>query len=213
STQMTASSPLAAELLRTLGLSRVVVPRELSVDEIRAYAAGTSLPLEVFIHGALCVAWSGQCFSSEAWGGRSANRGQCAQACRLPYELFVDGRLRPLADARYLLSPGDLYALAEVPEIVEMGVAALKIEGRYKDAEYVALTTPTMPRSKPAMASYSMRPIGAARRSPKRAGAFTKSFRDEMGTWRLSSVTAPSASDAFARVIWSGERTTRIWSK
>src|SRR6201999_2632922 len=133
STQMTASSPLAAELLRALGITRVVVPRELSIDEIRLYAAGTSLPLEVFIHGALCVSWSGQCLSSEAWGGRSANRGQCAQACRLPYQLIVDGRLEPLADSRYLLSPGDLYALEQVPEIVDMGVAAMKIEGRYKD--------------------------------------------------------------------------------
>ena len=74
STQMTASSPLAVGLLAPLGLSRVVVPRELSVDEIRLYAAGSQVPLEVFIHGALCVAWSGQCLSSEAWGGRSANR-------------------------------------------------------------------------------------------------------------------------------------------
>ena len=89
----------------------------------------------------LCVAYSGQCFSSEAWGGRSANRGQCAQACRLPYELIVDEELRPLDDARYLLSPGDLYALHHVPEIVDIGISALKIEGRYKDADYVALAT------------------------------------------------------------------------
>ncbi len=95
----------------------------------------------MFVHGALCVAYSGQCFSSEAWGGRSANRGQCAQACRLPYDLMVDGEKEPLADARYLLSPGDLYTLREVPEIVAAGVSALKIEGRYKDADYVALTT------------------------------------------------------------------------
>ncbi|MDZ7636992.1 MAG: DUF3656 domain-containing protein [Bryobacterales bacterium] len=95
----------------------------------------------VFVHGALCVAYSGQCFSSEAWGGRSANRGQCAQACRLPYELIVDGELQPLGDARYLLSPGDLFALRQVPELMDAGVAALKIEGRYKDADYVAAAT------------------------------------------------------------------------
>jgi putative protease len=87
------------------------------------------------------VAYSGQCFSSEAWGGRSANRGQCAQACRLPYDLIVDGEVKPLGDARYLLSPGDLYTLRHIPEIVQLGVSALKIEGRYKDAEYAALTT------------------------------------------------------------------------
>ena len=95
----------------------------------------------MFVHGALCVSYSGQCFSSEAWGGRSANRGQCAQACRLPYEMLVDGEVRPLGDARYLLSPEDLYALREIPEIVELGISALKIEGRYKDENYVALTT------------------------------------------------------------------------
>src|SRR5262249_1323657 len=81
------------------------------------------------------------CFSSEAWGGRSANRGQCAQACRLPYEMMVDGQQQPLGDARYLLSPGDLYALPLMQEIAGLGVSALKIEGRYKDPEYVALTT------------------------------------------------------------------------
>src|SRR5215510_9364751 len=140
STQMTASSPLAAELLRALGIVRVVVPRELSVDEIRMYAAGTSLPLEVFIHGALCVSWSGQCLSSEAWGGRSANRGQCAQSCRLPYELIVDGRERDLGDVAYLLSPKDLTGIDAVPALAELGVAALKIEGRLKGPQYVATT-------------------------------------------------------------------------
>src|ERR1700709_215982 len=94
--------------------------------------------LEMFVHGALCVAYSGQCFSSEAWGGRSANRGQCAQACRLPYDLMVGGAAEPLGDARYLLSPGDLYTLDYVPEIIAAGVSALKIEGRYKDPDYVA---------------------------------------------------------------------------
>jgi putative protease len=138
STQMTVSSPLAAELMRGLGLARVVVPRELSVDEIRRYAAGTQLPLEVFIHGALCVSWSGQCLSSEAWGGRSANRGQCAQSCRLPYQLIVDGRERDLGDVAYLLSPKDLVGLDAVPRLAEIGVASLKIEGRLKGPHYVA---------------------------------------------------------------------------
>jgi putative protease len=138
STQMTASSPLAAELLRGLGIARVVVPRELSVDEIRMYAAGTTLPLEVFIHGALCVSWSGQCLSSEAWGGRSANRGQCAQACRLPYHLIVDGVERDLGEVAYLLSPKDLVGLDAVAALTGLGVASLKIEGRLKAPHYVA---------------------------------------------------------------------------
>jgi U32 family peptidase len=139
STQMTASSPLAVSLLASLGLSRVVVPRELSVDEIRAYRAGTPVELEVFVHGALCVAWSGQCLSSEAWGGRSANRGQCAQACRLPYSLVVDGETRDLGEIEYLLSPKDLVGLDAVSALAEIGVSSLKIEGRLKGPAYVAM--------------------------------------------------------------------------
>ncbi len=141
STQMSITSAEGVEMARKLGISRVVLARELSLGDIRTIRAQTDCELEMFVHGALCVSYSGQCFSSEAWGGRSANRGQCAQACRLPYELIVDDALRPLEDARYLLSPGDLYTLHHVPEIVQIGVSALKIEGRYKDADYVALTT------------------------------------------------------------------------
>ncbi len=141
STQMSITSAEGAELARRFGASRVVLGRELSLRDIGRIAAQTDIELETFVHGALCVSYSGQCFSSEAWGGRSANRGQCAQACRLPYDLFVDGAARDLGDARYLLSPGDLYALHQVPDLVKLGVDCLKIEGRYKDAEFVALTT------------------------------------------------------------------------
>jgi len=141
STQMSITSAEGVELARRFGVTRVVLARELSLADIRTIRSQTGCELEMFVHGALCVSYSGQCFSSEAWGGRSANRGQCAQACRLPYELIVDDRLRPLDDMRYLLSPGDLYALQRMPEIVRLGVSALKIEGRYKDANYVALTT------------------------------------------------------------------------
>ena len=141
STQMSLTSAEGIRLAQQFGVTRVVLARELSLDDIRTIRSQTDCELEMFVHGALCVSYSGQCFSSEAWGGRSANRGQCAQACRLPYELIVDDRLRPLEDARYLLSPGDLYALHQMPEIVRIGVSALKIEGRYKDANYVALTT------------------------------------------------------------------------
>lgn len=141
STQMSITSAEGAELARRFGASRVVLGRELSLKDIERIAQQTDVELETFVHGALCVSYSGQCFSSEAWGGRSANRGQCAQACRLPYEMFVDGEYRDLGDARYLLSPGDLYALHQVPDLVRIGVDCLKIEGRYKDAEFVALTT------------------------------------------------------------------------
>ncbi len=141
STQMSITSVEGVRHALGLGVRRMILARELSLDEIRTIRQQTDAELELFVHGALCVSYSGQCFSSEAWGGRSANRGQCAQACRLPYEMLVDGRVQPLGDARYLLSPGDLYALEQVPEIVRIGISALKIEGRYKDAAYVALTT------------------------------------------------------------------------
>jgi putative protease len=141
STQMSITDAAGVNFARRLGAVRVTLARELSLAEIAAICRATDCELEIFVHGALCVAYSGQCFSSEAWGGRSANRGQCAQACRLPYELIVDDRVQSLADSRYLLSPGDLCTLDHIPQIVELGVSALKIEGRYKDANYVALTT------------------------------------------------------------------------
>ncbi|MCP3101117.1 U32 family peptidase [Myxococcus sp. K15C18031901] len=138
STQMTISSAEGTRFARGLGVTRVVVPRELSVAEIARLATETDLELEVFIHGALCMSWSGQCLTSEAWGGRSANRGQCAQSCRLPYDLVVDGQTRDLGDVQYLLSPKDLAGVMAVPRLVDVGVHSLKIEGRQKGPQYVA---------------------------------------------------------------------------
>src|SRR5205814_5705588 len=111
------------------------------LHEIGRIAAKTSVPLEVFVHGALCVAYSGQCLTSESLGGRSANRGQCAQACRQPYELIVDGQARDLGDKAYLLSPQDLAAYDLVEPLAKAGVVSFKIEGRLKSAHYVAATT------------------------------------------------------------------------
>ena len=105
---------------------------ELSIREIAAVRRGTTAEVEAFVHGALCVSYSGQCFSSEAWGGRSANRGQCAQACRLPYGLVVDGEVRDMGDVKYLLSPQDLMAVELVPQLIDAGVSCFKIEGRLK---------------------------------------------------------------------------------
>lgn len=137
STQMTISSPEGIRFAEGLGCTRVVLPRELSTREIRRLRAGSDIELEVFVHGALCMSWSGQCLTSEAWGGRSANRGQCAQSCRLPYDLVVDGETVPLGEVRYLLSPKDLAGFRALPELVEIGVHTLKIEGRYKGPAYV----------------------------------------------------------------------------
>lgn len=141
STQMTVTSAAGVDFVRALGCSLVVLARECSIREIAAIHAETDLPLEVFVHGALCVAYSGQCLTSEALGGRSANRGECAQACRMPYELIVDGTPLPLGDRRYLLSPQDLAGLDVLPALVQSGVCSLKIEGRLKTPEYVAAVT------------------------------------------------------------------------
>ncbi len=139
STQMTITSPEGVAFAKSLGVSQVVLARELSLRELEKFPS--ILPLEVFVHGALCVAYSGQCLTSEALGRRSANRGECAQACRMPYELMVDGALQDLGDRRYLLSPQDLAAVKEIPDLVARGVVSFKIEGRLKSPEYVAAVT------------------------------------------------------------------------
>src|ERR1700761_468005 len=142
STQMTVTSPEGVAFARALGIERVVLARELSLRELEKFQPSESntesLPLEVFVHGALCVAYSGQCLTSESLGQRSANRGECAQACRMPYTLIVDGAPRDLGDRRYLLSPQDLAAVEEIPALMERGVCSFKIEGRLKAPEYVA---------------------------------------------------------------------------
>ncbi len=138
STQMTITSPEAVEFIKPWNLERVVLGRENNLKQIRQIGEQARLPMEVFVHGALCVSYSGQCLTSEMWGGRSANRGECAQACRLPYDLIVDGIPKPMGDVAYLLSPKDLASVDLVPELIEAGVTSFKIEGRLKSPEYVA---------------------------------------------------------------------------
>lgn len=144
STQMTITSPeglaFAHELL---GLDRAVIARENSLREIRLFHPTDpgAVEIETFVHGALCVAYSGQCLTSESLGQRSANRGECAQACRMPYDLVVDGETREMGDQRYLLSPQDLAGVDQIPELMRLGVTSFKIEGRLKTPEYVAAVT------------------------------------------------------------------------
>jgi len=143
STQMTITERNGISFVKKLGVERAVLARELSLADIRAITATADLPVEVFVHGALCVAYSGQCLTSEALGGRSANRGQCAQACRLPYDMIVDGTRRDLGDKAYLLSPQDLAAFDHIDALVDAGVISFKIEGRLKGGPYVAAATRT----------------------------------------------------------------------
>lgn len=148
STQMTITSAAGVEFAQYLGCQLVVLARECSLKEINKIQAQLeaqqiALPLEVFVHGALCVAYSGQCLTSEALGGRSANRGECAQACRMQYDLIADGQQVDLRDRSYLLSPQDLSGLPVLADLVKSGVTSLKIEGRLKSPEYVANVTRT----------------------------------------------------------------------
>jgi len=137
STQMTLTEPAGVALAGELGVSRVILARELPLAEIALIARSTAMPLEVFVHGALCISYSGQCHASHVLMDRSANRGLCAQPCRLAYDLVADGR--PLAGVPpYPLCPKDLAGYDCVRALVDAGVAALKIEGRLKDARYVA---------------------------------------------------------------------------
>ncbi len=140
STQMNIRGPRGLEIARRMGFSRVTLARELSIEQV-ARLAREDMELEVFAHGALCICESGQCLFSSMVGGRSANRGVCAQPCRLPYTL-VDASGRPVeADGEFLLSPKDLCTLEILPALVEAGVASLKIEGRMKSPEYVSCVT------------------------------------------------------------------------
>lgn len=141
STQMTLASAEAIRALEPLHLRRVVLARELDLHDLQTIRSQSNMELEVFVHGALCVSYSGQCLTSESFGGRSANRGQCAQSCRLPYRLWVDGVERDLEGREYLFSPQDLNALPVIHELVSLGIDAFKIEGRLKSPEYVAAVT------------------------------------------------------------------------
>ncbi|MEB3291372.1 MAG: DUF3656 domain-containing protein [Leptolyngbya sp.] len=146
STQMTVTSAAGVAFAEELGCQLVVLARECSIKDIQSIQTqlrdqAIAMPLEVFVHGALCVAYSGQCLTSEALGGRSANRGECAQACRMAYDLMADGEKVDLGDRQYLLSPQDLSGLDVLPALGEVGVHCLKIEGRLKTPEYVANVT------------------------------------------------------------------------
>lgn len=138
STQMTIHNLESLNLLEKLGFTRAVLSRELSLDEIEFITKNSNIETEVFVHGALCISYSGQCLMSSAIGGRSGNRGKCAGPCRLPYELLNNNIV---IDKGYLLSPRDLCSLEYLPKLISYGVNSFKIEGRMKNPEYVATVT------------------------------------------------------------------------
>ncbi len=140
STQMTITTSLAYQLLKDYGVTRIVPARELSMKEISSLKMSECKPeVEVFVQGALCYCYSGQCLMSSMIGGRSGNRGRCAQTCRLPYSLYDENENLIKTDGEYLLSPKDLCGLESIPDLIKAGVDSFKIEGRMKRPEYVAV--------------------------------------------------------------------------
>ena len=141
STQMTVTGANGAALLKEAGVSRVVPARELSLSELCEIKERTGMELEVFIHGAMCYAYSGQCLFSSVLGGRSGNRGRCAGPCRLPYQVGSKNRMFSKKGEEYPLSLKDLCTVRILPELIFAGLDSFKIEGRMKSAEYVAIVT------------------------------------------------------------------------
>ena len=144
STQMSVHNLEGAIELEKLGFKRVVLARELAINEIEYICNNSNIETEVFIHGALCISYSGQCLFSSLVGGRSGNRGKCAGPCRLPYELISENKKTKKVQSLnkgYLLSTKDLCGLSFIPRLIDIGVTSLKIEGRMKTPEYVATVT------------------------------------------------------------------------
>ncbi len=185
STQANAHNPPTIVELSRLGASRVTLARETSLEEIATFVAGTDVEVESFVHGALCMCYSGQCLLSSMIGGRSANRGMCAQPCRLAYDLVDEAGKDLATQGKHLLSPKDLAGIALLPRLVETGVAALKIEGRMKSPEYVALVT------------------GVYREALDRAAASPVSFEVRDGEQR---VLEEAFSRGFTQAYLVGER-------
>ena len=141
STQMTVTGTDGAAFLQKQGASRIVTARELSFEEIQKIKSDTGVEIESFVHGALCYCYSGECLLSSMLGGRSGNRGRCAQPCRLPYEVLNAAGERLTKEATHILSPKDLCTIGMIPQLAECGIDSFKIEGRMKQAEYAAGVT------------------------------------------------------------------------
>lgn len=195
STQTDNRTPERVRFLEQCGFTQVVLARELSLNEIRAVASQTTVPLEVFVHGALCVSYSGQCYLSAALSGRSANRGECAQYCRLPYTL-VDADGKEIVAGKHLLSLKDMNRASQLEALLDAGVSSLKIEGRLKDVTYVKNITAYYRRKLDAIlekrSEYRRASSGAETFffEPAPAKSFNRGFTDYFLTGRSAGITA-----------------------
>lgn len=206
STQMTVTGPEGAELLETLGVTRVVTARELSLSEIRAIYDRTGMEIESFVHGALCYCYSGQCLFSSLIGGRSGNRGRCAQPCRLPYDVKGEG-MKAAGMEQYVLSPKDICTLSLIPKIAESGVFSLKIEGRMKRPEYTAGVTGIYRRYvdlylEKGMQEYSVDPGDISRLEQLYSrGSFSEGYYEQHNGRKMITLTKPSYNDKNQKLL------------
>jgi 23S rRNA 5-hydroxycytidine C2501 synthase len=202
STQMHNHTPERVAFLESVGIRRAILARELTLDEIRAIRrAAPRIELECFVHGALCVCYSGQCLLSYAIGGRSGNRGECAQPCRKPYTLIdADGRL--LARDRHLLSLRDLNLADHLPELLSAGVTAFKIEGRLKDRAYVSnVVAYYRARLDEAMRETDYRRSSSGTSDPGFTPDVSKTFNRGYTTYFLAGRGAPMASHSTPKMV------------
>lgn len=216
STQMDNRTPADAQRLEAAGFSQIVLARELSLDDIRRVHAATSLPLEAFVHGALCVSYSGRCYASQYCFGRSANRGRCAQFCRLKFDL-LDAQGRTLVAGRHLLSLRDMNRAASLEEMMDAGVRSFKIEGRLKDVTYVKNITAYYRRAIDAILARRGDSYVRASRgettltfTPQPAKSFNRGFTSYFLHGRAAGIEAfaspKSVGEAIGRVAQVGRR-------
>lgn len=212
STQCDIRTPAKARFLQDAGFSQLVLPRELTLDEIRQMRAAVSVPLEVFVHGALCVSYSGDCQASYCLTGRSANRGECAQICRLPFDL-EDERGNKLIRGRHLLSLRDMNRLSNVASLMEAGVTSFKIEGRLKDEGYVKNVVAAYRRAIDAVieASPSLyRRSSLGRTELTFTPDLSKSFNRGFTSYFLADRRPAASMATFASPKWTGEEVGRL---
>jgi len=198
STQMTVHSTEGAKFMQQAGFSRVVLSRELSMGEISQINQEASIETEVFVHGAMCVSYSGQCLLSSMVGGRSGNRGKCAQPCRLPYDLLRDGN--PIKSG-YLLSPKDMMTLEILHDITSTGVTALKIEGRMKSPEYVYVTTNAYRQQLNRGPKTDKQEINNVTQVFNRGGSFSTGYYNSHGDISMMSTQTPKSTGVFCGTI------------
>lgn len=213
STQVCNMTPEGARFLQESGFARVILERNLTFDDVRAIRTQSDVELEFFVHGAICVGYSGRCYLSRTLGNRSGNRGECLQPCRLPYDLEVDGRI--LASGKHLLSVRDMNLSGRIAELMDAGVDSFKIEGRLKDETYikniVSWYRNALDRAMEGRADVVRRSVGHVTREfePDPAKSFTRGFTEYFVDGKCRGVASFDTPKAVGELVGTVERIDR----